>query len=157
MSGSLLARRCRTTSPGPGDTAGIHPAVTTETPARPGGPLPPPKPRRPSPLTRIRLPLWLVLVLLIGVVVGFLFLLAGRSSVDLGPAVKGAERVEMTVTVCDQVLLDAKSDILKSEESARDGLRGLGAKEAPVRVQRSDPCGAPPSPPTTPGATTTTR
>src|SRR5438309_11416313 len=57
--------------------------------------------RRGAALTRIRLPLWLPLALVLGVSVLILFLAAGRSKVDLGPSIKGAQDVQVCVLLPD--------------------------------------------------------
>lgn len=114
--------------------------------------------RRPGALRRVKLPLWLALGIVVGVIVLFLFLLAGQSEVELGPALRDAEIVRACV-----LLPEARPtfDITQAEKAFERGLLDLGARQAEVRVQRPpDQCPAPgatPVPTQTTSATTTTR
>lgn len=109
----------------------------------------PPVRRQPSLFTRIRLPLWLVLGLMVGLSVFFLFLLAGRSKIELGPSVKGAD-IQACVLLPDP---RPAFDVSQSERAFEDALKEIGATNASVRVQRPpDVC--PPNPPATAPSTT---
>ena len=123
-----------------------------EEPLRPGpGERPPERtpdrPRRANALVRIKLPLWLVLVLAIAVAVLLGLVLAGRGSVDLGPAVRGAESVEVAVCYPADLAAQRNLDILRAERTLTEALRKSGAREASVRIRRTPDCPLPsPSP-----------
>ena len=110
---------------------------------------------RPNPLVRLKVPLWVVLAVSLVLILGFVFIYAGKSSVGVGPGVNGAERVDVQVCYSDQVARDKKLDILKAEDEFEAGLRELGAKEAAVRIDRIPNCAV--APPTSPVTTTTRR
>ena len=106
---------------------------------------------RPNALTRIKVPLWLLLVIVGVLVVLFVFLFTGKDSVDLGPAVRGAESVQACVQLRTPDL-----NPVEGEDRMEQALRELGAGRADVRVQRPpDTC--PPIFPASAQQTTTTR
>ena len=110
--------------------------------------------RRGTALTRIRLPLWLTLALVLGVSVLILFLAAGRSKVDLGPSIKGAQDVQVCVLAPDA---RPSFDVSRAEKTIEDALKGLGAQKATTRIERPpSACASVLSPPTTAAPTTTT-
>ena len=93
-----------------------------------------------------------MIAVLLGVSVLFLFLLAGRSKIDLGPSIKGAQDVQICV-----LLPDARPnfDVTRAEKTVEDSLKSLGALRATARVQRPPDVCPPPSPRATPTPTPT--
>src|SRR2546423_1160612 len=99
--------------------------------------------RRPNPLVGVKLPLWVTLLVAVVILLLFLFLLASRKQVDLGPSIKGSD-----ISVC--ALLPDASPKFNPADAERDitkALTDLGAKSATARVQRPpDTCPSIPVP-----------
>jgi hypothetical protein len=101
----------------------------------------------PNALVRVKVPLWVLLTVIVGLVVLALVLVAAKRSVNLGPGVKGGD-----INVCG-VLRDAESvPPASAEKEFEKALIDLGAKKATVRFQR--PPDACPPVPTAPGPAT---
>jgi hypothetical protein len=102
---------------------------------------------RANPLVRVKLPLWVTLLVAVALVVVFLVLLAGKKTVTLGPAIKGSE-----VNMCI-LLADPRSSInpATEERNVEKALTDLGARVAHARIQRPpDACPSVPAPAPTP-------
>jgi hypothetical protein len=87
----------------------------------------------------LRVPLWTLLGTTLAALVAIGIVTLGTDDeVNLGPAIRDAERVEATVVVCNEVV-DAKDiDPRDAERDAQSALRELGAEEAEVRVEPTD-------------------
>lgn len=90
-------------------------------------------------LLRLRMPVWLGLVLLVMVAAGAVALFASRC-VRLGPGVDGAVKADASLTVCNETVDRRKINPRAAELDFEEGLRELGAKAADVRITRID-CG----------------
>lgn len=87
-----------------------------------------------------RIPLWAALgvVAAVAVVLTSLLALQLRSSVELGPAVGVAERIEVDMTLCNQDVDRLEINPRRAELHLEDVLRDQGAGTADVRVERRD-------------------
>lgn len=89
---------------------------------------------------RRRVPVWLVLGAFV-VVAGSLTLalfIERRSSVELGPAVGSAERIEVQMTLCNHDVDRLELNPRRAELDLEDVLRDQGAGEADVKLDRRD-------------------
>lgn len=91
---------------------------------------------RPNPLVRVKLPLWFFLVVTLLILVLMLVLVAGKKTVDLGQGVQGAEKVDVSITLCDQVAREKNIDIIKSQKDFEKALTSLGARDARVLINK---------------------
>lgn len=91
---------------------------------------------RPNPLVRVKLPLWVFLIVTLLLLVLMLVLVAGKKTVDLGQGVQGAERVEVNITLCDQVAREKNVDIIKSQKDFEKALTSLGARDVRVLINK---------------------
>ncbi len=103
-----------------------------------------PRPHHRSPtvgrrLLRLRMPVWLGVLLVVLVAAGAVALFVSRS-VSLGPGVDGAVEVDASLTVCNETVDRRRINPRTAELDFEEGLRELGAKEADVRITRID-CG----------------
>lgn len=87
-----------------------------------------------------RIPLWAALaaVAAVAVLLTSLLALQLRSSVELGPAVGVAERIEVDMTLCNQEVDRLEINPRRAELDLEDVLREEGAGTADVRVERRD-------------------
>lgn len=87
-----------------------------------------------------RIPLWAALaaVAAVAVLLTSLLALQLRSSVELGPAVGVAERIEVDMTLCNQDVDRLEINPRREELHLEDVLRDEGAGTADVRVERRD-------------------
>ena len=99
-----------------------------------------------NPFTRVRVPLWATMAIAAGVMLLFLFLLAGRSTVDVGPAVNGAENVDVAITICNHIVDERRINPRQAELDFEKALKDLGAKRSKATVSRLD-CPLPNPPP----------
>lgn len=102
------------------------------------------RPSVPSALARVlgaRVPLWILLAVVAagGVLVAVLTLTSDE--VALGPAVTRAERVEVEILLCNEVVDAEGMNPRQAELDLQDELREIGAGEAKVRIDRRD-CGS---------------
>jgi preprotein translocase subunit SecF len=89
--------------------------------------------------------LWVPLVVAVVLIVLAVVLVAGKKTVNLGRGVDGATRVDVTITLCDQVARERRVDIVQAQKDFEDALRQQGAKEAHVFVDKPQCAGGPPS------------
>lgn len=84
-------------------------------------------------LLQRRLPLWATLLLLVAVAVVFGALLVSRQSVDLGPAVDGATRADVSLTICNEIVDSARSTLAPRSSSSKkhSGTSGRGRPTSP--------------------------
>ncbi len=90
-------------------------------------------------LLRLRMPVWLGLLLIVMVAAGAVALFVSRS-VSLGPGVDGAVEVDASLTVCNETVDRRNINPRTAELDFEEGLRELGAKAADARITRID-CG----------------
>lgn len=91
---------------------------------------------RPNPLVRLKLPLWVFLVVTVLLLVLMLVLVAGKKTIDLGQGVQGAEKVDVSITLCDQVAREKNIDIIKSQKDFEKALTSLGARDVRVLINK---------------------
>lgn len=94
----------------------------------------------------VRVPLWVLLVVLAVAAAVAAVVVATRPSVELGDAVDGARNVQVSVTICNQIVDARGINPREAELDFEAGLKDLGAQKVDVVVDRVD-CG----PETTPG------
>lgn len=90
-------------------------------------------------LLRLRMPVWLGILLVVLVAAGALALFISES-VSLGSGVDGAVEVNTSLTVCNETVDRRRINPRAAELDFEEGLRELGAKAADVRITRVD-CG----------------
>lgn len=97
-------------------------------------------PSLPRALLTRRVPLWALLaaVVVVAAVLGAVVVLERRASVDLGPAVGVAERVEVEMTLCNEEVDRLELNPRRAELDLEEVLREEGATAAQVRVERRD-------------------
>lgn len=95
--------------------------------------------RAPAFLSR-PIPLWLLLaaVAMVGAVLTVALFLERQSSVDLGPAVGTAERIEVDITLCNGEVDRLDLNPRRVELDLEDILRDEGAAATNVTVERRD-------------------
>lgn len=91
-------------------------------------------------LVSTRVPVWTLLlaVVVIGLGLGAVVLQQRMSSVDFGPAVAGAEEVEVRIVMCNAEVDRRGINPRSAELDLEDTLTDEGAEEAEVRVERRD-------------------
>lgn len=87
-----------------------------------------------------RVPVWLVIgaVVVVAGSLGLALFIERRSSVELGPAVGSAERIEVQMTLCNRDVDRLDLNPRHAELDLEDVLRQEGARNADVRVDRRD-------------------
>jgi hypothetical protein len=103
----------------------------TEPPGTGGGP---------ARVLTARVPLWALLLVVVVAVAVLAVVVATRSSVDLGAAVDGARNVQVSMTICNEIVDAREVNPREAELDFEAGLKSRGAREANVTVDRID-CG----------------
>lgn len=87
-----------------------------------------------------RVPAWLALLLVLAVAVplGVLLVAERMSDVELGPAVSGAEGIDVELRLCKDVVDANGIDARKAELDLQSTLEDEGADGVDVRVRRRD-------------------
>lgn len=91
-------------------------------------------------LASARMPVWMAALALVIVVLGLgaVILQQRMGAVELGPAVGGAERVEVRLVICNAEVDRAQINPRQAELDLQDTFTDEGADEATVRVDRQD-------------------
>lgn len=87
-----------------------------------------------------KVPAWVVAaaVLVVAAVLGALIAIERSSSVELGPAIGGAQRVEVRLDICNGEVDRRAINPRQAELDLQETLIDEGAEEARVRVERHD-------------------